>query len=341
MRAAVVRGYDGSVAIEEVPDPEPGPRDVIVDTRACGVCGSDLFLVKGGFDSTLPIVPGHEASGTIVEVGSEVTGLEIGTPVALYYIDHCGDCDLCRSGRVNLCERVARMGVEFDGAFAERVRLPATSVIPVQPTDDPAAIAVLTDAVGTPYHALVRVARAQPGETVVVFGVGGLGSNAVQLAKHLGCRVVAVTRSAAKQALARDLGADDVVGGGDDAVDDVRRLTGPAGPEVVIQTVGSPIVDRQAVEAVGLGGRAVLVGASVEPFELRSTELIWREASVMGSRGFVPDDIRDVIDLHRTGAITVDHLLGTQRPLDELDEALDDLRAGRVLRSVIRFGDGW
>jgi propanol-preferring alcohol dehydrogenase len=341
MRAAVVREYNQPVSVEEYPDPDPGPDDVIVEPKACGVCGSDLFLIKGGFDSTLPIVPGHEASGTVVEVGSNVTGVEVGTLVALYYIDFCGRCDLCKSGRVNLCLEVRRMGVDFDGAFAERVRLPAVSVIPVEPSDDPAAIAVLTDAVGTPYHALVHVARVERGETVVVFGVGGLGSNAVQLARHFGCRVVAVTRSEQKQELARTLGADDVIGGGPDAVDEMKRLLGPRGPEVVIQTVGSPVVDRQAVETAGLGGRVVLVGASVDPFELRSTELIWREAAVMGSRGFLPDDIRAVIDLYREGSISVDHLLETQRPLSEIGDALDDLKNGTVLRSVIRSGESW
>lgn len=341
MQAAVLRAYDRPVEIENYTDPKPGPTEVIVEPRACGVCGSDLFLIKGGFGSTLPVVPGHEASGTVVEVGSEVIGIEPGLPVALYYIDFCGVCDLCVSGRVNLCVNIQRMGVDFDGAFAERVRLPATSVIPVERSDDPAAIAVLTDAVGTPYHALVHVARVQPGETVVVLGVGGLGSNAVQLARHLGCRVVAITRSEEKQELARQLGAHEVIAGGADAVTDVKKLLGPKGPDVIIQTVGSPVVDRQAVEMVGLGGRVVLVGASVEPFELRSTELIWREASVMGSRGFLPNDIRAVIELYRDGAITVDHLLQAQRELTELGDALDDLKNGAVLRSVIRFGTSW
>lgn len=171
--------------------------------------------------------------------------------------------------------------------------------------------------------------------------VVNFGDDAVQLARHLGCRVIAVTRSAAKQELAMELGAEAVVEGGEDAVAELKALIGPPGPEVIIQTVGSPTVDRQAIDTVGLGGRVVLVGASVDPFRLSSTDLIWREASVMGSRGFTPQDIRDVIDLHRAGAIRVDHLLQTQRPLSEIGDALDDLKAGRVLRSVVRFGDGW
>lgn len=341
MRAALVSGYDGAISVVDRPEPEPGPNDVVVDVRACGVCGSDVFLTKGGFDSTLPIVPGHEASGVVVEVGERVTDIEVGTPVALYYIDHCGACALCLEGRVNMCLRVRRMGVDFDGAFAERVRLPAASVIPVLTTDDPVAIAVLTDAVATPYHALVRIARVDPGETVVVFGIGGLGSNAVQLAKHLGCRVVAVSRSEEKRSLATRLGADVTIPGGDGVVDQIREVTGARGPEVIIQTVGSAIVDAQAFAAAGIGGRVVLVGSSVDPFPVRSVEFIWREAQLLGSRGFTPTDIREVIDLHRAGSITVEHLVGARRPLEEIGEALDDLRAGRVLRSVVTFGEGW
>ena len=110
MQAALLREYHRPLQLEEIPDPVPGPGRVAVEVRAAGVCGSDVFLQKGGFDSTLPIVPGHEAAGVVSEVGP---GVEIkpGTPVAMYYIDHCGECRICRAGRVNMCLSVRRMGV--------------------------------------------------------------------------------------------------------------------------------------------------------------------------------------------------------------------------------------
>ena len=341
MRAAVLREYGGLLELTEMPDPVPGPGQVVVDIRACGVCGSDLFLQKGDFDSTLPVIPGHEAAGVVSSLGPGVGTVGIGQPVALYYIDYCGTCRICRSGRVNMCLGVRRMGVEFNGAFAERVVIPARSVIPVSERDDPAAVAVLTDAVATPYHALVQRAGAQPGETVVVFGIGGIGANAVQLAAYLGCRVIAVSRSDASLELALRMGAEVSVRTGPGIAERVREAAGPGGPDIIIQTVGSAEVFSQAIATAGIGCRVIAIGATLDPFPVNAMDLIWREAALSGSRGFTPQDIREVLDLHRKGAITTDHLVQNRRPLDQVNDALDDLRAGRVVRSVIGFGLGW
>lgn len=341
MRAAVLTSYGQPLELVELDDPVPGPGQVVVDVRAAGVCGSDVFLQKGGFASTMPIVPGHEAAGVVSALGSGVDGVGIGQPVAIYYIDFCGECRMCRAGRVNMCLSVRRMGVEFNGAFAEKVLVAATSLIPVDDRADPADIAVLTDAVATPYHALVRIADARPGETVVVFGIGGLGSNGVQLASHLGCRVIAVSRSDANLELATRMGATVVIKSGDHVVDQITEAAGPGGPDVILQTVGSVAVYEQAYEAAGIGCRVVAIGSSLDTFPVSPMGLIWREASLVGSRGFTPDDIRDVIDLHRAGDITTEHLVEHQRPLADVNGALDDLVEGNVLRSVLTSSSRW
>ena len=340
MRAAVLTGYDRPLEITELPDPAPGPGQVVVDIRACGVCGSDLFLQKGGFDSVLPIVPGHEAAGIVSAVGPEVDTVEAGQPVALYYIDHCGNCRSCHSGMVNMCLNLRRMGVEFHGAFAERAVLAAECVIPVSEDIDPAAVAVLTDAVATPYHALVRIARARAGETVVVWGIGGIGSNAVQIAAYLGCQVIAVSRSEANLQLAARMGAAMVIESRHDVVERISEAAGPGGPDVIIQTVGSALVYEQALAAAGIGCRVVAIGSTLDRIPLNPMDLVWREASMAGSRGYTPDDIREVVQLHQKGIITTDHLVEHRRPLAQANEALDDLRQGRVHRSVITFGSG-
>ena len=341
MRAAVLDGYDRPLRLTERPDPVPGPGQVVVDIRATGVCGSDLFLQKGGFASTLPVVPGHEAAGVVSALGPGVDSVAVGKPVALYYIDHCRACRICEAGRVNMCLSVRRMGVEFDGAFAEKVVLAARSVIPVREDDDPMAVAVLTDAVATPYHALVRIAHARVGETVVVFGIGGIGSNAVQVASYLGCRVIAVSRSDASLEMATRMGADTVIKSRGDVVERIAEESGPGGPDVIIQTVGSADVYQQAFDAAGVGCRVVAVGSTLDPVPIQVMGLVWREATLAGSRGFTPQDIREVVDLHRRGAITTDHLVNHPRPLNQVNEALDDLRNGNVPRSVITFGSGW
>jgi alcohol dehydrogenase, propanol-preferring len=230
------------------------------------------------------------------------------------------------------------MGVDVDGAFADCVVRPVHTLIRVPAAIDPVALAVLTDAVATPYHALARIARLRAGETLLVLGVGGIGSNAVQIGRHLGARVVCATRSEQKLTLARELGAHELVRTGVSPEEDaaaIRAATGPHGPDVVLQCVGSAALDELAIAVAAPGGRVVFVGAAVEPFRARAVELIWRELALLGSRGFTRRDIADVVELHRDGAIRVDHLTTTPRPLEEANAALEDLRAGRVLRSVL------
>jgi len=309
-----------------------------VRIEACGVCGSDLFLQKGGFGAgvAMPVIPGHEAAGVVDAVGHGVDTVAAGDQVALYYITTPPDDPWAARGRPNISPYVRRMGVDVDGAFAEFVVRPVEALIRPPVPIPPEVLAVLTDAVATPLHGLKRVAHLQPGETLVVLGVGGLGSNAVQLGKAMGARVIAVTRSEAKLRLARDLGADETVPAGEgDPVAAVRAVAGGHGADVVIQCVGSATVDEQAIAMGGPGGRVVLIGSSVDPFRARAVDIFWRELSVLGSRGFIPDDIRDAIDLYLDGTLCVDHLVEAVRPLDQANEALEDLKSGRVFRSVL------
>jgi D-arabinose 1-dehydrogenase-like Zn-dependent alcohol dehydrogenase len=315
-----------------VPRPEPGEAVVRVD--ACGVCGSDAFLQQGGFGvEKLPVVPGHEAAGHVVAVGSEGDTAWLGRQVAIYYIDGPPDSPWAQAGHENIGPDLVRMGVDADGAFADYVTRRIHTLVPVDPPMDPATVAVATDALATPYHALTGVARVQPGETVAVLGLGGIGSNAVQIAKHLGARVVAVGRGAPKMELAERLGADVVVGS-DLGADEIRARAGGQ-VDVVLQCVGSPALDRLALDVAGYRARVVLVGTSLGRFDLASSELVWRELALLGSRGFTRQDIAEVIDLVRDGTLTVDHLVNRRRPLREADQALRDLQDPRVMRTVL------
>src|SRR5580765_5427564 len=233
MRALELPGVGEALRLVERPVPEPGPGEVRVRVEACGVCGSDLFLQKGGFGADkLPRIPGHEAAGVVDALGPEVDGLRVGEQVAIWYIDNEPGAP-----RPNLGPHVRRMGVDVDGAFAEYVVRPVTTLIRPRAPVDPATLAVLTDAMATPYHAL-RLAAVRPGETVVVIGAGGIGSNAVQLAHALGARVVAVSRSEEKLALARRLGAAEAVRPGE---------AQPGCADVVVQCAESAEADEEAL----------------------------------------------------------------------------------------------
>ena len=341
MRAIELPAVGAPLRLVTRPIPEPGAGEVRVRVEACGVCGSDVFLQKGGFGDgvALPVIPGHEAAGVVDALGDGVDEVTVGDQVALYYITTPPDDPWAARGRPNISPRVKRMGVDVDGGFAEYVLRPTAALIRPRAPVPPAVLAVLTDAVATPLHGLKRVAHLQPGETLVVLGVGGLGSNAVQLGKAMGAQVIAVTRSEAKLRLARELGADETVAAdAGDSVAAVRALTGGYGADVVIQCVGSAAVDEQAIAMGGPGGRVVLIGSSLDHFRARAVDIFWRELSVLGSRGFVPDDIRDAIELYLDGTIDISHLVESVRPLEEANAALEDLKAGRVFRSVLAPG---
>ena len=189
---------------------------------------------------------------------------------------------------------------------------------------------MLTDAVGTAYHALIRIADLKPTDTVAVLGIGGIGSNAVQVAKTRGARVVAITRSTEKQALARSLGADEAV-----SIEDAVEAIGGDGADVVVQCAAAAAMDEAAIGLAGYAGRVVFVATTPESFSTRASTLVWRELTLLGSRGFTVADIEAVIDLYLAGEISTDHLTAAVRPLEEANEALEDLRAGRVMRSVL------
>jgi alcohol dehydrogenase, propanol-preferring len=326
MRAAVLPAVGAPLSIVEREIPQPGAGQARVRIQACGVCGSDLFLQKGGFGAEkLPVIPGHEAAGIVDVVGPGVTSVAPGDQVAIYYIENSADAP-----RQNLGPDVRRMGVDVDGAFAEYVVRPVSTLIRPAAHVDPATLAVLTDAVGTAYHSLVKVGRVSAGETVAVLGIGGVGSNAVQVAKAMGARVIAISRAPQKRELALRLGADVAV-----TLEDAAAAIGGSGADLVIQCAASAAMDQAAIGLATYAGRVVFVATTPEPFSTHASTLVWRELTLLGSRGFTVADIEAVIGLYLAGTITTDHLTSTRRPLEEANEALEDLRAGRVLRSVL------
>lgn len=336
MKAFELRQFNEPLIEASRPIPVPGPGEACVRVEACGVCGSDLFLQKGGFGKPLPVIPGHEAAGRIHAIGSGVSGWQVGDQVALYYISTPPNDPWAKAGHPNRSPDLRRMGVDVDGAFAEFVVRPVETLIRPPRQIPPPVLAVLTDAVATPLHALKRIARIQPGESVAILGIGGIGSAAIGIAKAFGAKVIAVARSEGKRAFARALGADEVASPEEPGLAErLREITARIGPQVVLQCTGSSEQDALAVQIAAPGARVVLVGVSTNSFSLKATDLIWRELSVMGSRGFLPADIQDAIELYSSGALDVSHLVQKVRPLGQVNAALDDLRQARVLRTVL------
>lgn len=322
--AMIIPGVGEALVPHRLELPKLEAQDVLVKIDAVGVCGSDLFLQAGGFGpASLPRVPGHEACGTVEAIGAGVEGIAVGDQVALYYIQNAPDAP-----RPNLGPDVVRMGVDTHGAFSTRIVRPAQTLIRVSPALPPVELALLTDAVATPYHALSQIARLRAGERLAVIGVGGIGSNAIQIGRALGASVTAVSRDDAKSELARSLGADDYLT--TSAAADAH-----ASFDVVIQCAASARMDELAIDLATFAGRVVFVATTADSFTTRASALVWRELELRGSRGFTPNDIADVIELYRAGKIDLSRLSVRSRPLAEANEAFADLRAGRVLRSVL------
>jgi 2-desacetyl-2-hydroxyethyl bacteriochlorophyllide A dehydrogenase len=333
MRAAVLKTYDAPFLIEDRKRPEPGHGEVLVDVAACGVCGSDRFLQQGGFASVLPIVPGHEAAGRVAALGKGVTGLTLGQKVAIYYIVHCGQCAQCLTGRENICTDAKRMGVDFDGAMADCVVVPQENCLVLPENIDLAAAAVITDAVGTPTHALGQ-ARVGPGMKVLIMGIGGIGSNAIQIARLMGAEVIAASRSEEALETAAMMGAHHCVRSDQSLAANIAHLA-DGGVDAVIQCAPGEKAFAAGLECLGRGGRLVIVGTSKAPVPVGFNQILWKEQEIVGSRGFTRDDIRKALDWYADGKISVDHLVAHKRPLEEINEAIADLDDPKVVRTVI------
>lgn len=339
MKAARLNGFNQAFSIEELPVPRPGPREVLVAVEACGVCGSDLTIIHGGLKTALPLTLGHEIAGTISEVGAGCKSAKVGSRVAVYIACGCGNCKPCGDGEEFCCIRGAeRIGVTQDGGFAEYVVVPEANVIPLPGCLSFEAGAVLTDAVATCLHALEDVGKIVSKETVAIFGVGGLATSAIQIAKMHGCRVLAVSRSNAKRELALSLGADEVIAGGNtaDVVREIYARTNGLGVDVALQLVPNPDVDSQAIASLATFGRAVLVAFTSEPFVADSLSMVTKQLTIKGSRGMTRDNIRRAIRLAEAGDISVGPLLQAQRPLSAINEVIEEFRAGKLVRAIIK-----
>lgn len=288
MRAARFYAADKPLSIESCPRPVPESGEVLVRVKACGVCGSDVHMRHGRVPvRKSPIILGHEIAGVVADVGTGGSPWKEGDAVIVRAGGSCGTCAFCQSGRDNLCSRQRVLGMDEDGGFAEHVKAPAASLVPLPEGVPFETAAILSDAVATPYHALVARGALRPGESVAVFGCGGLGIHAVQLARLFGASVViAVDVRQGPLERARSLGAEHLVNAAEEEPDRaIRRLTGD-GVDLAVECVGRATTVAQAAKSLRPGGRVVVVGMGDEPLTLAPPALFsWREHAVVGSFG--------------------------------------------------------
>ena len=310
-----------------VPVPEAGPGDVLVRVRAAGICHSDAHYRSGRAPSNpLPLTLGHEVAGTIEGAGAGVTTHRAGDRVVLHYNVTCGHCARCTAGTEQFCAECRMLGHHRDGGYAEFVAVPAANAIPLPASIGFAPGATLMCASATSYHAL-RKGRLAPGETVAVFGAGGLGQSAVQLARAFGARtVLAVDINPARLALAERHGAITIDARTGDPVAAIRSRIG--GVDVALEVIGLAATMRQAVQSLGPFGRAVLVGLADQPMLLDTyRELLGKEAEVIGCNDHLLSELAPLLALAAGGALDVSQAVTRTVPLEAgaINAVLDGL----------------
>jgi propanol-preferring alcohol dehydrogenase len=324
----------------ELPVPEIGPADVLVRVAACGICHSDAHYRAGISPiAHLPVTPGHEVAGTVEAVGREVGAFRLGDRVCVHYLAHCGACPACRRGQEQFCREVQMIGKHRDGGYAEFIRVPARSLFALPEEIPFAQGAIMMCSSATALHALNK-ARLQPGESVAIFGFGGLGYSALQLARALDCGAVYVVEiNPAKLAAAAALGAIPIPATAGDPVQQIRDATGGKGVDISIELVGTAATMGQAVRCLGVLGRAAIVALSREALSfLPYTELINKEAEVIGVSDHLASEFPSLLRYAQTGKLTFAE--STLRFVDldaaQINAALDALeRSTDHVRSVI------
>jgi propanol-preferring alcohol dehydrogenase len=327
MKAAVVPALGAPLEIRDVPVPTPGPGQVLVRIEACGLCHTDIHAARGDWPvkPKMPLIPGHEGVGRIVELGEGEQWLAVGDRVALPWLGHaCGRCRYCIAGWETYCQTPQYMGYTMDGGYAELAVGYASHVVPVPDGVDPVEAAPVTCAGVTTYKAL-KVAKPQPTETAMVVGIGGLGHLALQYAKIFGTTTVAVDVEDEKLGLAEDLGADHVVDGRGDQAGELAAL---GGVDVAVVTVPSPAAMRAAHAALNPNGRLVLVGLPADNrLELPVFETVLKGISVIGSLVGTRNDLAECFALHAQGRTRV---IAETRKLEDVNECFEEVLAGKV-----------
>lgn len=334
MKAAVVTDFHAPLQILDLPIPEPGPGEVLVRIETSGLCHTDIHAARGDWpvQPSLPFTPGHEGIGVVDKLGAGVTTRSIGDRVAIAWLGYaCGECHHCIGGWETLCEKQQNSGYSVNGTFAEYAVVRASFATPVPDGVSSRDAAPLTCAGVTTFKA-IKVAHVVPAETVVVFGIGGLGHLALQYAKIAGAFTIGVDIEEHKLQMATELGADHVVNAA--TVDPVEAIQALGGADVAVALAASPKSFDQAYRSLRRGGRLVCVAmpAGDGALTLPIFDTVINGKSVIGSIVGTRNDLVDVFNLHAAGRTTV---VAVDRKLDEVNESITEVLAGTVPARVV------
>ena len=354
VRAVVARTKGEPVTVETIEVPDPGPGEVLVSVQACGVCHTDLHYREGAINDEFPFLLGHEASGIVEEVGDGVTDVAPGDFVILNWRAVCGQCRSCRRGRPWYCfathnatQKMTLDGIELSpalgiGAFAEKTLVHAGQATKVDPAARPEVAGLVGCGVMAGLGAAMNTGNVGRGDSVAVFGCGGVGDAAIAGSSLAGAHtIIAVDLDDRKLAIAREFGATHTVNSStEDPVEAIRSLTGGNGVDVAIEAVGLPVTYEQAFYSRDLAGTVVLVGVPNPEMkiELPMIEVFGRGGTLKSSwyGDCLPSrDFPMLIELYLQGRLDLDRFVSETISLDDVEEAFHAMERGEVLRSVV------
>lgn len=318
MKAIRFVGVNQPLQMQEIPIPEIGRNGILIKVKAAGICHSDAHY-RAGISPVkpVPLTLGHEVAGVVEKVGSQVTNVRVGDRVCLHYNIACGDCHHCQTGNDQFCEKVLMLGHYVNGGFAEYIAVPARNAVHLPDEIPFEQGATLMCASATAFHSL-RKSRVKPGETVAIFGAGGLGQSAIQLAYAFGAlNVYAVDINEEKLNLAAHYGAIPINAQKADVVREIQNFTHNKGVDVAIEMIGLPQTMKQAVQCAGVLARVVIVGLSNKALEINTyTELIGKELELIGSNDHHLHELPLLIEMARKKILDTSRIVTRAVPLE-------------------------
>lgn len=341
MKAAVFYGKEEGMKIEEVPVPSYSAEEVLVRVAATGLCRTDLHYLHGTptFKKP-PIILGHEISGIIEEIGKNVKEFNEKDRVLIPPVFACGKCLFCRTGRGTICKNQIMLGNHRDGGFAEYIAVDAKNIFHLPEEIPLQEGCIISDAISTPYHAVVNRGEVKSGDKVAVFGCGGVGLATVQMANAVGAEVIAVDIFKEKLELAKRFGASHIINATTETTlaKTIRKITN-GGVDVAIEVIGKPQTIQEAYNSVRWGGSVVVVGYTEKDITINAGRLMFREIEIKGSLGCGLQDYPKIIELVRREKIKLKELVTHKFKLEDIKKGFELLDKGdpTLIRAIVIF----
>lgn len=328
------------IVVKDVEVPKTEPDEVLIRVKYCGICGTDLHIFNGSYSSEyLPLIPGHEFFGTVVEVGSQVKKFIGGELVTADINLGCGDCFYCRHNQILMCKDCKQIGIHTNGAFAEYVSVPSNKVYRL-----PEGVSIKNWALIEPIACVIRSAKKSGlsfAKSVVIIGAGPMGLLQLQMAKNCGCApIIVVEKNIDRLNYAKKMGADYVVSIGEDNVNEVKKITEGRGADFVIESVGRISTYKKSFEFVRPGGRIVVFGMTkaTEEVSFRPCEMVLTEISMTSSIAGMGNDILEAITMVKYDKFLLEPFTSVVYPLKELSKAFESAQNDKsIIKNLVKI----